>query len=121
MASLPRRRPVKRGKGRPRVQTINQLFGALVEFWLDLTNEVAGVSWVPQNRTNVNAGKYQGPFVRFVQAFCTEMVKDLEHLNDPKLQDILVKLRGIRHNGSRVRRRLQLIGVPQFKARVERW
>jgi len=50
---------------------MRRLFGAFVSFWLDQTGALPGVSYDEPTK------KHYGPFVRFAQAVCAMLAKDL--------------------------------------------
>jgi hypothetical protein len=130
--ALPRLRapgtePAKR-RGRPRDARVRQLFGNLEGLWFELSGdrEMAGVS--------LKNDRYQGPFVRFVSAFCREMAGSLTQMakgmstaqkrRAPELADEMLSaaatLRGISISPWRIREAHRRLGLKRRLAKISR-
>jgi hypothetical protein len=98
---------------RPRDITMRQLFGSLSTFWIDYMPGAPGVSFDGEH--------YGGPFVRFSQAMCGELLKNLSRQRATRGAPFINRLQLVCDNPAKVRMWLRQIGITQLGQNFERF
>jgi hypothetical protein len=97
---------------RPRDITMRQLFGSLSTFWTDFVGH-PGVSFDGEH--------YGGPFVRFSQVMCGELLKNLSRQRATQGAPLLMRLQLVCDNPVKVKMWLRQIGITQLGRNFERF